>query len=240
MYAIFETGGKQYKVQAGDVLRIEKIQGNDGDLIKFGNVIAFSDGEGALETGTPYLDAATVNATILSVGKGKKVIIFKFKSKKDFRKKQGHRQPYTEIEIENFTIGGKTVGKKPEKPVEPEPKKEEAPAEEEVKEKKPAKAKAPKKEKPETAVADEPVDETPVVEATVEEAPVVEEVKEDKPAAKEKAPAKETKEEAKEATVDYSKLTKADIMAKLDELGVKYLKSAKKDELIALIDAESK
>ncbi len=79
MYAIFETGGKQYKVAAGDVIRIEKIQGNEGDSVKFENVIAFSDDSGSLKTGTPYLDAATVNATITGAGKGDKVIILRLK-----------------------------------------------------------------------------------------------------------------------------------------------------------------
>ena len=131
MYVIFETGGKQYKVSAGDVLRIEKIAGDQGDKVKLGSVLAFSDGS-SLKTGTPYLDAATVNATITALGKGEKVIIFKFKAKKDYRKKQGHRQPYTEIEIDNFTIDGKEYGDKPVKesaPVE-EPKIEEPEAEE--------------------------------------------------------------------------------------------------------------
>lgn len=113
MYAIFETGGKQYKVQAGDVIRVEKLDGEAGDVLNLGNVVAFS-GDNGLECGTPYLDA-TVNAKIVETGKGDKVIIFKFKAKKDYRNKKGHRQPYTEIEIENFTIAGKTVGEKPEK-----------------------------------------------------------------------------------------------------------------------------
>ena len=230
MYAIFETGGKQYKVEAGDVLRIEKIQDEEGKLVKFGNVIAFSEEEGKLLTGTPYLDAATVNATVLSAGKGSKVIIFKFKSKKDYRKKQGHRQPYTEIEIENFTVGGKTVGKKPEKPVkeeeekaeeETEAKAETAEIKEEAKEKKPAKGKA-------TAKADAP-DEDKADKAEVP-------AKKEKTAEKVKAeePAKEEKAEEKPA--DAAKQTKADIMTKLDELGVEYLKSAKKDELLALLE----
>ena len=226
MYAIFETGGKQYKVEAGDVLRIEKIQGNEGDLVKFENVIAFSDGEGSLQTGTPYLDAATVNATVLSVGKGGKVIIFKFKSKKDYRKKQGHRQPYTEIEIENFSIGGNTVGVKPEKPAAPEPKEEKAAEEDEVKEKKPAKAKASAKKEAEAAIEEL---ETVIseIETEIEEVPAEVEA--------------EAETEVKDASAGSAKLTKADIMVKLDELGVEYSKSAKKDELLAIMnDAESK
>jgi ribosomal protein L21 len=212
MYAIFETGGKQYKVAAGDVLRIEKIPGNEGDLVNFGKVSAFSDGNGSLQVGTPYLEAATINATIVSFGKSEKVIIFKFKSKKDYRKKQGHRQPYTEIEIENFTVGGKTLGEKPEKPVveeKPEPK--EAPKEEKVEEKK--------------ATVEVISDDVAVTED------VVDEVVADEIAAEESVA-----DVADEVAADATKHTKASLMAKLDELGVDYAKSAKKDELLALHD----
>jgi large subunit ribosomal protein L21 len=197
MYAIFETGGKQYKVSAGDVIRIEKIEGGEGDEVRLGNVILFSDGSGALQAGTPYLDA-TVNAAITGAGKADKVIIFKFKPKKGYRKKQGHRQPYTEIEIGNFTVGGKDFGEKPEKPtIKEDEKTEDAEA---------ADAEA------ETGGADEAV-------------------------AAEKAEAPAEAAEAKAAP----KMTKADITAKLDGLGVDYAKGAKKDELLALLDeAESK
>jgi len=245
MYAIFMTGGKQYKVSAGDVLRIEKINGDVGDKVKFDNVIAFSDADGKLQTGTPYLNAV-VNATITDAGRGAKVIIFKFKAKKDYRRKQGHRQPFTEIEIDNFTVGGKKFGEKPAKPKEEKPKeekpvKEKAPKEEKSKEEKPAKEKAPKEEKPkdekpakEKAPKEEkPKEEKPAREkAPKEEKPVKEKApKEEKP--KEEKPAKEKAPKAEE--VDLTKLTKADLSAKLDELGVKYLKSAKKEELIELL-----
>jgi large subunit ribosomal protein L21 len=256
MYAIFETGGKQYKVAAGDVLRIEKVAGAAGDSIQFSNVIAFSAEGGSLKTGTPFLDA-TVNATILGEGKGKKVIIFKFKAKKDYRKKNGHRQPFTEIEIENFTVDGVTVGVKPEKPVE-------APKPEVVKEEKAAKdEKAPEAEAEETAelepVAEDevkpevaevtteaedaeeaPVEEVVADEAEAEEAPV-EEVVADEVPAEEAAAEAVTDEASAETAVPAAKLTKADIMAKLDELGADYAKSAKKDELLAILaEAESK
>ena len=271
MYAIFMTGGKQYKVEAGDILRIEKINGDVGDEVKFENVIAFSGADNILKTGTPYLDA-TVNATITGIGRGEKVIIFKFKAKKDYRKKQGHRQPYTEIEVDNFTIDGKSVGVKPEKPkVEDkiEAAKEEA---EEPQKEKPAKAKAEKKAKakPEIKAIEAEIE---ALEAEVESAeasaaePPAEEPKKEKPAkAKAEKKAKATPEikaieagiEALEAEVEsaeasvtkpkkvktakveevsVSKLTKAEIAAKLDDLGVEYNKSAKKDELIALLEA---
>ena len=210
MYAIFETGGKQYKVSAGDVIRIEKIAGDVGDKVKLGNVIAFSDG-GSLKTGTPYLDAATVNATIVGAGKGEKVIIFKFKAKKDYRRKRGHRQPYTELEIDGFTVDGKKTGEKPKKvKEEPEPEaevKEEIPAEE---------VKAPKKAKKAEA-AEEKAEAGVVSEEAAAEAP------EEKPT------------KADEVKLDSMK-TKADIMAELDKRGIEYKKSAKKDELQALLD----
>jgi large subunit ribosomal protein L21 len=214
MYAIFETGGKQYKVEAGDVLRIEKISGSAGDTVKFENVIAFSGDDGSLKTGTPYLDAATVNATITGVGRGEKVIIFKFKAKKDYRKKQGHRQPYTEIEIDGFTIGGKGLGVKPEKPAKAAV---EAVADE--KEADPIKEKQPvAKEKP--AKAAKPVEEVAVPVDAADADKVAGSVKEEKTA---------------------SRMTKADIMAKLDELEIDYAKSAKKDELLAILaEAEGK
>ena len=236
MYAIFMTGGKQYKVSAGDVLRIEKIGGDVGDKVKFDNVIAFSDADGKLQTGTPYLNAV-VNATITDAGRGAKVIIFKFKSKKDYRRKQGHRQPFTEIEIDNFTVGGKKFGEKPAKPKEKkeEPEKEETKEEADVKATKaktPAKPKVEKPIKEKAPKEEKPKEEKPVKEkAPKEEKPKEEKPKEEKP--KEEKPVKEKAPKAEE--IDLTKLTKADLTAKLDELGVKYLKSAKKDELIELL-----
>lgn len=172
MYAIFKTGGKQYRVEAGDIIRVEKLDVEAGKTITFDEVLAISDDKG-LQTGTPFLDAASINANVLSQGKGDKVIIFKFKAKKDYRNKQGHRQPYTEIEIESIALGGKTLAKK------------------EVKKEKPAKAKKAAKadEAPaEEAVAE--VKEDAKAEEVVEVAEAaVEEVVEKKPAAK-KAPAK--------------------------------------------------
>ena len=98
MYAIIETGGKQYRVVDGDVLRIEKISAQVGDTIHFENVLMM--GEGAdVKVGTPYIDGAKVAAEVVEHGKGDKVVIFKYLPKKDSRKKQGHRQPYTEVKI---------------------------------------------------------------------------------------------------------------------------------------------
>ena len=103
MYAIIETGGKQYKVQAGDQIRVEKLNVEDGGAVVFDKVLAA--GEGAdIKIGAPYLEGVTVEGTAVESGKGDKVIIFKYKAKKDYRKKQGHRQPYTMVKIES--LGG--------------------------------------------------------------------------------------------------------------------------------------
>ncbi len=99
MYAIIETGGKQYKVQEGDILFIEKLSANEGDAFVFEKVLAVSD-EGTLRTGSPSVDGASVTAKVLAHGKGKKIIIYKYKAKKTERRKNGHRQPYTRVQIQ--------------------------------------------------------------------------------------------------------------------------------------------
>lgn len=101
MYAIIETGGKQYRVQEGDVVFIEKIEAEAGAEYAFDKVLAVSK-EGNLNLGAPYVDGASVNAKVIGHGKGKKVIVFKFKAKKGYRRKQGHRQPYTKVQIEKI------------------------------------------------------------------------------------------------------------------------------------------
>ena len=98
MYAIIETGGKQYRVTEGDVITIEKLLVWPGDEVVFDKVLILGDGD-AVQVGTPYVEAAQVFGKVVENGKGQKVIIFKYKSKKDYRKKQGHRQPYTMVEI---------------------------------------------------------------------------------------------------------------------------------------------
>ena len=98
MYAVIQTGGKQYRVQEGDVITIEKLNVEAGDKVEFDQVLVL--GEGAeIKVGAPYVDGAKVFGSVVENGKAKKVIIFKYKSKKDYRKKQGHRQPYTMVEI---------------------------------------------------------------------------------------------------------------------------------------------
>ena len=97
MYAIIETGGKQYRVQQGDVICVEKVGAAVGETVCFDHVLVLGEGEG-IQVGTPYVGTA-VEGKVVEEGKGKKVIIFKYKAKKDYRKKQGHRQPYTMVEI---------------------------------------------------------------------------------------------------------------------------------------------
>lgn len=102
MYAIIQTGGKQYKVQQGDEIFVEKLDVNEGDSYVFEQVLAVS-GDAGLEVGEA-VSSAKVTGTVVKNGKGPKVIIFKYKSKKDYRKKQGHRQPYTKVKIENIAL----------------------------------------------------------------------------------------------------------------------------------------
>ena len=98
MYAVIEQGGKQYRVAAGDKFRVEKIHAEDGAQVEFDKVILLGKDEGAV-VGAPYVEGATVTAKILESGKDDKVIVFKYKPKKGYRRKQGHRQPYTKVTI---------------------------------------------------------------------------------------------------------------------------------------------
>ncbi|MCD7855315.1 MAG: 50S ribosomal protein L21 [Clostridiales bacterium] len=97
MYAIIETGGKQYKVAEGDVITVEKLGLTEGDYT-FDKVLAVSDGD-ELKVGTPTVEGASVAAKVLGEGKAKKVIVYKYKPKKGFHKKNGHRQPFTKLSI---------------------------------------------------------------------------------------------------------------------------------------------
>ena len=97
MYAVIQTGGKQYKVQVGDVLYVEKLSAEADEVVKFDTVLAFED-ENGIQVGTPTLDIP-VEAKVLKNGKGKKVTVFTYKPKKNEKRKLGHRQPYTKIEI---------------------------------------------------------------------------------------------------------------------------------------------
>ena len=101
MYAIFETGGKQYKVQTGDVLFVEKLPAEADQTINFQTVLAVG-GEDGLKVGAPYLDGASVSAVVMKNGKGKKIRVFTYKSKKGSKRALGHRQPYTKIQISDI------------------------------------------------------------------------------------------------------------------------------------------
>ncbi len=101
MYAIIETGGKQYRVQEGDTLFVEKLEANTDDAVIIDNVLAVSK-DGKLTVGNPVVEGAKVDAKVVKQGKAKKIIVFKYKPKKDYRRKQGHRQPYTKLVIEKI------------------------------------------------------------------------------------------------------------------------------------------
>lgn len=101
MYAIIETGGKQYRVNEGDVIFIEKLDVAENAAVTFDKVIAVGGNDG-IKVGTPYVDGAAVNATAIKNGKGKKITVFKYKPKKGYSRKIGHRQPYTKVRIESI------------------------------------------------------------------------------------------------------------------------------------------
>ena len=100
MQAIFVTGGKQYKVSEGDVIFVEKLD-FEGETVEFDNVLMTIDGD-AVNVGTPNVAGAKVTAKLIKNGKAKKVLVFKFKAKKNYRRRQGHRQPYTKLQIEKI------------------------------------------------------------------------------------------------------------------------------------------
>lgn len=101
MYAIIATGGKQYKVEEGDILFVEKLEVEVESQFELTEVLAVSK-DGQLTVGLPLVENAKVLASVVKHGKAKKIIVFKYKRKKDYRKKQGHRQPYTQIKIEKI------------------------------------------------------------------------------------------------------------------------------------------
>ena len=103
MHAIIETGGKQYKVAEGDTLFIEKLPNEAGDNVTFDKVLAVIDGD-KITVGTPVVEGAKVDASVVKNGKGKKILVFKYKPKKGYRKRQGHRQPYTKVEIGKISV----------------------------------------------------------------------------------------------------------------------------------------
>jgi len=101
MYAVVATGGKQYKVKKGEILKVEKLPGNVGDAVTFEKVLLVSDGEN-LTIGNPLVPDMTVQGRIVEQGKAKKILVFKFKRRKRYRRKQGHRQEYTAVRVDNI------------------------------------------------------------------------------------------------------------------------------------------
>ena len=103
MYAIIEACGKQYKVAEGDVVFFEKLEAEEGKKITFDNVVLVSDDK-KVQVGNPYVKGIKVEGKVVSHGKGKKILVFKYKAKKNYRRTQGHRQPYTKVEITSIKL----------------------------------------------------------------------------------------------------------------------------------------
>jgi len=174
MYAVVNSGGKQYKVQKGEVLRVEKLSGDVGSSVTFDRVLMFSDGE-SVSIGQPLLDGVSVEGHIVEQGKAKKIIVFKYKRRKRFRRKKGHRQEFTAILIDSINAKGTKAAKGAEPKAEAkEPEVKKAAPKEAA-----AKKEAPKKE---TAIKAETKKAAPKKE-TVKKAP-----------AKKAVPKKESKE----------------------------------------------
>ena len=103
MYAVIEACGKQYKVTKGDVVFFEKLEAEEGKKVTFDKVVLLSD-EGKVEVGAPYVKGIKVEGKVVAHGKGKKIVVFKYKAKKNYKRKQGHRQPYTKVEITDINL----------------------------------------------------------------------------------------------------------------------------------------
>ncbi|MGM0603133.1 MAG: 50S ribosomal protein L21 [Bacillota bacterium] len=101
MYAIIKTGGKQYRVKEDQIIKVEKLPVEEGETVEFDNVLALSNDDG-FKTGTPFVEGASVKAKVIEQGKNKKIVVFKYKPKIRYRKKTGHRQPYTKVLIESI------------------------------------------------------------------------------------------------------------------------------------------
>lgn len=103
MYAIVNTGGKQYRVQPGDTVRVEYLPGDQGDLIELEDVRLLSDDDGEVTIGAPTVEGAKVTAEVVTQGRAKKVIVFKYKAKTRYRRKNGHRQNFTELRVTDIS-----------------------------------------------------------------------------------------------------------------------------------------
>ncbi|MEW6106024.1 MAG: 50S ribosomal protein L21 [Bacillota bacterium] len=102
MYVVIETGGKQYCVKEGDVFRVEKLGQEPGKTVEFDRVLMVADDEGVVKVGTPYVPGAKVIARVISEGKSRKLLVFKYKAKKNYRRRYGHRQPFTEVRVQSI------------------------------------------------------------------------------------------------------------------------------------------
>lgn len=104
MYAVFRTGGKQFRAEPGTRIRIPSLQAEAGSTVAFEDVLLAGDGEGEVKVGAPVVEGARVEAEVLRHGRGEKIIIFKRKRRKGYRKKQGHRQGFTEIRVSDISV----------------------------------------------------------------------------------------------------------------------------------------
>ncbi len=103
MYAIIETGGKQYRVEKGKPVRVEKLPADKGEEVVFDRVLLYSDGA-ETKIGGPYIENCRVKGKVTVQGRGRKIVVFKFKPKKNYRRKQGHRQPFTEVLVKEIEV----------------------------------------------------------------------------------------------------------------------------------------
>ena len=117
MYAVIESCGRQYKVTEGDVIFFEKLDAEEGKKVTFDKVVLVSE-EGKVQVGSPYVKGVKVEGKVVAHGKGKKIIVFKMKAKKNYRRKQGHRQPYTKVEITAIKSTARKTAAKAEEKVE--------------------------------------------------------------------------------------------------------------------------
>lgn len=102
MYAVIQTGGKQYKVSEGDVLKVEKLAAEPGEKLVLDQVLMLNDDNGNMKVGEPLVAGAKITAEVIEQGRHKKIIVFKYKKRKNYRRKQGHRQAFTKIKIEKI------------------------------------------------------------------------------------------------------------------------------------------
>jgi len=105
MYAVFQTGGKQFRAEPGARIRIPSLDAEPGDSVTFDRVLLTGDGGSEVKVGTPVVDGAAVKAEVMRHGRGKKIIVFKRKRRKGYRRKQGHRQDFTEIRVDEVALG---------------------------------------------------------------------------------------------------------------------------------------